>query len=141
MEGKGIYAELAQIKNEYDKEQTKIIEKSGDPYVNSLSYTNMFLIIIIMVFLVGQMGIASIFGFNDAKNSPSKSTIFGQTGTYGLFAGETVVVALLNTIPPLLAPYIRDEKYSTKSYVTAVIMFVIGIIFQLMLQYNGLLNF
>lgn len=141
--GEGPYGELAGVKSESDKDITKLMEESGDPYIKSLSYTNMILISIFIVYLIGKMGVASYFGYRDknAGNSYVDANIFGQKGTIGLFTAETVIVALLNTIPPIMAPFIRNEKYTAKSFIVAGIMFVVGVVFQIMLQYSGLLKF
>ena len=124
------------------------VEEGGDPFIKSLAYTATIIVGVSVLTYVVQMLTATFFGYSSGNNNVSDATIFGSdlnidgSGKfYGLFFLELFgVVALLNTIPPLLSPLIRGEKYTRKTFIVAGGLFGTATILQLMLQYSGLLH-
>jgi hypothetical protein len=140
-DGVGPYAHIDNTENLNDDQLLDLIEKenSGDPFITTVSYTSILLIICIVLYYIMIMIISTFYGYYDKNNSISKATIFGFQGTTLLFMLETFIVCICNIIPPLLSPYIRGDSYTSSTFITVLGTFLICIIFELMFQYNGFL--
>jgi hypothetical protein len=129
------------IRNNEINRLSKEIETSevnGDPFIISLSNVTALLLIIFVLYLVIKMFTATYYGYKAGINSP-----FAESNTIKIpFMVELIfIVAGFNIIPPLISPYIRNQKFTKISGITVVGVFIIVCVLQIMLQYTGILNF
>lgn len=147
--GIGPYAEInGIIDGTVDPDQLRQVEEGGDPFINSLAYVSTIMVGLILLYLILIMFISTYYGYKDPANSILNATIFGHSVAkgaspsemYGLYIIELISIGgLLNTVPPLLSPIIRGHNYTWKYYIVAGLIFVIAIVLQIMLQFNGFL--
>lgn len=123
--------------SEQSLSEIEALETNGDPFIISLSNVSMLLIIIFVLYLIIKMFTATYYGMKAGTNSP-----FGSDNIKIPFIIELIfIVAGFNIIPPLISPYIRNQKFTKTSMVTVAGVFIIAIVLQIMLQYTGMLNF
>jgi hypothetical protein len=155
-EGIGPYADIDGRQNiivhdEKALELMKQIEEGGDPFLLALSWTVMVLGLIIILFLMIKMLIISIYGYRNVPNND-----WGTTGrTYFndwawlkehwkvALLLETIIMVVINIIPPIVAPLIRKEgeiASTTSSKLIIAFMTVATIAIQFMFQHVGFFN-
>jgi len=117
------------------------LETIEDPFLISLSY--LFIIIIVVMFLIftKKMFHTTLCGyksgiFDIARSKPLNGLISPQIG----FVIEILIFGLINTIPPLLGPKIRGETFKPKFGAIAIFIFLIAVAVQFMFQYTGMLK-
>lgn len=124
--------------NVVDMIEEKIIGEGGDLFMSSISTLTCLIVGILVIYFIINMMRSSYIGYSMEENSLKH---FFTKSPITFFIIEICILIVINNLPFVLAPFIRGEKFSKMT--TGIIVFgiIITIIFQIMLQYAGMLQF
>lgn len=145
MKGKSVYGEYYK-KNKINVEELVELEKNGDPFLISLAYLFVLIVIAIILYYGGWLIYLTYKGIKTKIGPISKiKCIFNlhfkkNIYKYLFFILEALIVVIINGIPILLSPYIRGEekKINVSPMQAFILIFILG--FHLMFQFTGLNN-
>jgi hypothetical protein len=141
--GEGPYAEIEGTKdNPVAQMQYKQRETGGDPFVLSVAYACLGLVMIGVVWNILKMSKYTVQGAISGENSIGDSGAgFGKMSPYLGFLLELLALAVLNSIAPWSAAKVRGEAIDQGKHKTIMFIAFVAVVLHIMLQYTGMLKF